>query len=151
MRRTPKTRPAALTIDPTNGHPQVVTMMPATFGGGIMRNGQPGLGTARNGTPCLLWSGAIYTTGTHLEWSIGTTAEPGSSGAWTILANTPNQPATQLAAGGAPTPNHQTGTAQLPGTGMRRIDIGLWANGQPGVVAAPASTWQILTNPTSTQ
>ena len=123
------------------GHPQVVTMMPCVFGGGIVRHGTAGLG-AVNGTPAQLSQGEVWTSGTHLEWVIGLATDLGFGGQWMLQASTTDDDAVILASGSAGGSNIERGVARLPGEGLRRVTLGLWASGS-GVVVAPAAAWYV--------
>jgi len=126
-----------------HGHPQVLVMMPSPWGGGIIRHGTTGLGAA-NGQPAQLSHGEVWTSGTHLEWVVGTSTELGCGGHRSLQASTTDDDAIILASGGASGSNVERGTAKLPGIGFRRVDLSLWAAGA-GTIAAPASAWHITT------
>ena len=84
LTRTKRTAPN-FAID-SHGHPQTVVMLPAIFGGGTMRHGQPGLAT-NNSMPTQLSYGEVWTTGTHVQWVIGVASDNGAMGSWWLQAS----------------------------------------------------------------
>ena len=124
------------------GHPQVVTMMPAIFGGATMRQDQPGLTTC-NSLPTLLSFGEVWTSGTSIAWVIGTGSDNGSMGSFWVQASTGDDDVEIIIRGGASGRSIERGTAKLPGQGLRRVDLSLWVSGSSGLCVAPAAVWHI--------
>jgi hypothetical protein len=129
-------------IDASTGHPVVVVMMPAAFGGGQYRVGFGGLGTSSN-APAQLAFGEVWTSGSALEWSVGTSVESGCSGEWWLQASSTGDDVEIVARGGASGPDIQRGTARLVGAGFRKVELSLWASGR-GLVVAPAAAWYVV-------